>query len=324
MKSSGAIDIYDETEFYSWVKMINVTLAEKNYCNMIEEHSSEMNNRKNINKDKYLENLPFSIRWKLKGEIYTYSNVRKTVVLDISTSEKTRDKAYRFMSTFISCISKIGGGVYVENMQNDDNTMFTLLESRYKCSLYEKQVKLRDKIKIGERKMRPLYDLEYTGDLCFEVFGEEINKKDTWELLQTIEFYKSDTIESKLIDLFYKLREDAISKKIIIDQEMAKQQQEREKEIKQWEEEKIREDQAHKEKEKLLKKQKMQEKIKNHIDKWENINKVLEYVNDLRHMSGISDNERKLILKYCDYVEKTYSKSEFYKEVLEFSQKSEL
>ncbi|WP_123053099.1 hypothetical protein [Clostridium sp. JN-1] len=324
MKSSGAIDIYDETEFHSWVKMINVTLAEKNYCSMIEEHSSEMNNRKNINKDKYLENLPFNIRWKLKGEIYTYSNVRKTVVLDIDTSEKMRDKTYSFMSGFINSIYKIGGEVYVDNMQNADNTIFTLLESRYKCRLYEKQVKLRDKIKIEERKMRPLYDLEYTGDLCFQVFGEEINKKDTWKLLQTIEFYKSHTIENKLIDLFYKLREDAISKKIIIDQEMAKQQQERKKEIKQWEEEKMREDQAHKEKEKLLKKQKMQEKIKNHIDKWENINKVLEYVNDLRNMSGISDNKRKLILKYCDYVEKTYSKSEFYEEILEFSQNLEL
>ncbi|EPY2278988.1 DUF4097 family beta strand repeat-containing protein [Clostridium sporogenes] len=85
MKSSGAIDIYDETEFYSWVKMINVTLAEKNYCNMIEEHSSEMNNRKNINKDKYLENLPFSIRWKLKGEIYTYSTAGN-VTLEISST----------------------------------------------------------------------------------------------------------------------------------------------------------------------------------------------------------------------------------------------
>lgn len=47
------------------------------------------------------------------------------------------------------------------------------------------------------------------------------------------------------------------------------------------------------------------------------------YINDLRSMSGVSDNERKLILKYCDYVEKLYSKSEFYEEILGFSQELE-
>ncbi|MTK12245.1 MAG: hypothetical protein F8N39_09185 [Clostridiaceae bacterium] len=320
MKSSE-IDIYDETQFHSWVKKINVILAEKNYCNMIEEHSREMDNRKSIDKNKYLEKVPFSIRWKLKGEIYPYSNERKKVILDINTSEKVRGKAYKFMTTFISCISEIGGKVYVDNTRNNDNTMVTLLESRYKCSLYEKQIKLRDKIKAEERKMSPLYKLEYNGNLCLEIFSE--NKKDSWELLQTVEIYNSDIIESKLEDLFYKLREDSISKKIIIDQEAAKQQEERQKEIRQREEDKIREEQAHIEKEKLIKKQKMQEKIKNHMDKWEHINKVLMYINDLRSMSGASDNERKLILKYCDYVEKIYSKLEFYKEILEFSQKLE-
>ncbi|MCH5138550.1 hypothetical protein JMF89_15280 [Clostridiaceae bacterium UIB06] len=76
-------------------------------------------------------------------------------------------------------------------------------------------------------------------------------------------------------------------------------------------------------KEKFIKQQKMQEKIKNHMDKWEHINKVLMFINDLRSMPGVSGNERKLILKYCNYVEKMYSKSEFYKEILEFSQKIE-
>lgn len=37
----------------------------------------------------------------------------------------------------------------------------------------------------------------------------------------------------------------------------------------------------------------------------------------------LSDNERTLLLNYCDYVEKIYSKSKFYKEILEFSQELE-
>ena len=325
MKSSG-IDIYNDIEFDSWIKNINGALPEKNYCNMIEEHSHEMDNRKSIKKDKYLEHLPFSMKWKLKAGINAYSSARETVVLDINTSEKTRDEAYRFINTFISCISKIGGRVYVNKMENKDNTMVTLLESNYKCSLYEKQVKLRDKLTTEERKMKPLYDLEYNGALCFEVFGEkkDINKNDNWELLHSIDIYNSDIIESKFVDMLYKLRDDAISKKIIIDQEDAKQQEEQEKKIKQWEEDKIREEQANIEKEKLIKKQKMQEKIKTHMDKLEYINKVLIYINDLRSMSGVSDNEKKLIIKYCDYAEKIYSKSEVYKEIIEFSQKLEL
>lgn len=325
MKSSE-IDIYDEAKFHSWVKNIDGTLAEKNYCNMIEEHNREMENRKNINKNAYLENLPFEVRLRMKGEIHPNLNGRKTVVLNINTSEKIRGKAYKFMSTFINCISKIGGRVYVDKMEDSDNMMFTLLESRYKCSLYEKQVKLRNKIKTENRKMSPLYESEYNGDLHFEVFAEKKDKniKDNWELLQTIEIYNSDILERKLIDMLYKLRDDAISKKIIIDQEMVKQQEERKKEIKKWKEDKIHEEQARIEKEKLISKQKMQENIKIHIDKWEYINKVLTYVNDLRAMTSVNENERELILKYCSYVEQIYSKAEFYKEILEFSQKMEI
>lgn len=325
MKSSE-IDIYNESEFSAWVKNIKVILADKNYCNMIEEHNREMDNRKNINKNKYLEDLPFGVRSRMKGEIYPYLNGRKTDVLSINTSEMGRGKSYKFMNAFINCIFKIGGRVYVDKTEDDDNTMFMLLESQYKCNLYEKQVKLRDKIKREDRKMSPLYELEHNGDLCFEVFAETKEKgmNDKWESLQTIEIYKSDTIESKLVDLLWKLRDDAISKNIIINQEMAKQQEAREKHIKQLEEDKIREEQIRMEKEEFIRQQKRQEDIKNHIDKWECINKALMYINDLRSMSGVNDIERKLILNYCDYVERIYSKSEFYKEILQFSQELEV
>lgn len=321
--NSSETNIYDEIEFDAWVKKINTTLDEKNYCHIIEEHCREMDYRKDKGKDNYLENLPSSISWKLKGGFFSLSKREETKVLDINTSEKNRDKAYRFMSIFIRCISKIGGRVYVDSMENNDNTMIILLGSKYKCSLYEKQVKLRNKGKTEERNMRPLYDLEYTGESYFEILGQskDINKKDTWELLQTIEISNLGSIKGKLIELFYKLKDDAISKKIIIDQEIEKQQEEIKKEIKKLEEEKIREGQVRIEKENLIKKQKMQENINNHINKWEHINKALAYVNDLRSMVGVSDNERNLILKYCDYIEKIYSKSAFYEEILEFSQK---
>ncbi|GLC31127.1 hypothetical protein [Clostridium omnivorum] len=320
MKSSE-IDIYDEIEFRSWVKKINLALDDQNYCNIIEDHNREMDNRKNISKNRYLENLPFEVRWSMEREINPYQNERKTVVMSINTSEKTRAKAYKFMNAFINNISKIGGRVYVDKTEDNDNTMFTLLESRYKCNLYEKQVKLRNRIKTENREMSPLYESEYNGDLYFEVFAED--KNDKWESLQTIDINNSHVVESELADLFWKLRDDAISKKIIIDQEIAKQQELREKQIRQCEEDKIREERTRLEKEELVKKQKMQEKIKTHMDKWEYTNRVLMYINELRSVSGVSDNERTLLLNYCDYVEKIYSKSEVYKEILEFSQELE-
>ena len=213
MKSSE-INIYDETEFRVWIKKINTALTEKNFCSMIEEHNREMDKRKDITKKEYLKNLPLGIRWRMEGKITPSINERKTIVRSIDTSEKIRIKAYKFISAFINCISKIGGNVYVDKMEDDDNTMVTLLESRYKCKLYEKQVKLRNRIKTDNRKMSPLYELEYNGDLCFEVFAEGKNNK--WESLQVIEIHNSDATESKLADLFWRLRNDAISKKIII------------------------------------------------------------------------------------------------------------
>lgn len=322
MKSSE-IDIYNETEFRSWVKNINAAVTEKNFCSMIEEHNREMDNRKDITKKEYLKNLPSGVRWRMEGKITPCIDGRKTIVMSIDTSEKIRIKAYKFMNAFINCISKIGGHIYVDKMEDDDNTMVTLLDSRYKCNLYEKQVKLRNRIKTENRKMSPLYKLEYNSDLCFEVFAEDKDKNNKWESLQVIEIHKSDIGESKLADLFWRLRDDAISKKIIIDQEMEKQQEARKKQIKQWEEDEIREERTRMEKEELIRKQKMQEKIKNHMDNWEDINKVSMYINDLRTVSGVNDYERKLILNYCDYVEKLYSKSEFFKEILEFSQELE-
>ena len=322
MKSSE-IDIYDQTEFSSWVKKINTTLTETNFCSMIEAHNREMNNRKDITKKEYLKNLPFGVRWRMEGKSTPYIDGRKTIVMSIDTSEKIRTKAYKFMNAFINCISKIGGNVYVDNMEDDDNTMVTLLNSRYRCKLYEKQVKLRNRIKTDNRKMSPLYELEYNGHLCFEVFAEHKDKNNKWELLQAIEIHNSDVVESELSDLFWRLRDDAISKKIIIDQEREKQEEARKKQIKQWEEDEIREERIRMEKEELIKKQKMQEEIKNHMDNWEYINDISMYINDLRTVSGVSDKEKKLILNYCEYVEKLYSKSDFFKEILEFSQKLE-
>lgn len=322
MKSSE-IDIYDEAGFRSLVKKINAELTEKNFCSMIEEHNREMNSRKDITKKEYLKCLPSGVRWRMEGKITPYIDGRKTIVISIDTSEKIRIKAYKFMNTFINCISKIGGDVYVDKIEDDDNTMVILLESKYKCNLYEKQVKLRNRIKTDNRKMSPLYELEYSGDLCFEVFAEDKDKNNKWKLFEVVEIHNSDAMESKLTDLFLRLREDAISKKITIDQEKAKQQEARRKEIKQWEEYKIREERIRMEKEELIKKQKMQEKIKNHMENWEHINKVSTYINDLRIVSGVSDNERKLILNYCDYVEKIYSESDFLKEILEFSKELE-
>ncbi len=168
--------------------------------------------------------------------------------------------------------------------------------------------------------MTPLYELEYTGDLYFEIFekNKDNNVKESWGLLHTIEINNSDNIVSKLVDLLHKLRDDAISKKAIIDKEKIKKDEERKKQIKKWEEDRIREEQAKIDKEELLKKQKTEQKIRSHLDKWEYINKTLLYVNELRSISDASDEEKELILKYCDYVEKFYNKSEFYKEITGF------
>lgn len=320
--NNSQINVYNETEFSSWIKNISTDFSEKNFCNLIEEHSLEMENRKNISKNKYLESLPHGFRWETTKRINTNINGIKKVVMSIDTSEKMRTKAYKFMNGFINCISKIGGNAYVDKVEADDNTKFTLLGSEYKCNLYEKQTKLRNRAKIENKKMSPLYEAEYTGNLYFEVLSED--KNDKLQLLQELEINNSDMIKSKLAELLLKLRDDAICKKKIIDYEASKREELIEKQYRKHIEEKQHEEQVRIKKAELEERQKIQEKIKLHIDKWEDTNRALIYINDLRLISGLSEHNRVLLLNYCDYVEEIYNKSEFYKEILEFSQELEI
>lgn len=323
MMESKLVDIYNNVEFDALIKNIHVEANEKIFDSLIEEHRQETDKRKKIEKNKYVENLPMSLRWNMQDKVKLNPFHHKVVVLDINTSDTKRIKAYKLMNTFISYLSKFGGRLYVEKFENSDNTRFDLLESIYKCCLYEKHVKLRDKLIAEERKMKPLYNLEYTGDLCFEIYvkNKKQDKNNEWELIDIIEIEKSESIEEKLKCIFTKLREDAITRKVVIDEETAKLYAEREKEFKEWEEKEKQDEQAKIEKAKLQEKQQLQEIIRNQMIKWENIKKVIEYINELRSEAEVGESEKIIISKYCDYVEEIYCKSVFFKEIIEFMQK---
>ena len=164
---SKEVDIYDDQSVNAWLKAIHVNKNGKLFCNLINDHNRELEQREKQKKEKYLAQLPHEILWQMGNHGYIYSNRKKSVVLDIQISEKSRNRAYCFLDTFITCIKELEGTVQVDTSDTNDNTQFTLLHSTYICHLAEVQVKLRDVLGSNSRAMRPLYEPVGTGKLKF-------------------------------------------------------------------------------------------------------------------------------------------------------------
>lgn len=315
---SNAVDIYDSQSISTWLRKIHVNKKRNLFCNLINEHNRELDAREKQKKEKYLEQLPHEILWQMGSHGYYRRN---SVVLDIQTSEKVRNRAYRFLDTFIACIKDLDGTVQVDTSVANDNTQFTLLQSPYVCRLVERQVKLRDVLKSNENKMRPLYELVYTGKLEFLIYEKHNNYsgKDEIKILWSLKDDDDGAIEDKLMNLLNRLIQDALAKKIVIDEDTEKRLIEYKEQKTKWEE-KQRQEELEKHKQKLLeKKQQARLKIENHMNKWNCLNKMLTYVSELREISSIAEDERILIEKYCSYVQDVYDKDAFYKEIIEFA-----
>lgn len=311
------VDIYNEKVVESLMKNIHI---DKDFNKLIEEHSREIKLRIEYKKEEYLHHLPNSVRWKLKGRLVSDFGRREVIVLDINTSDKTRNKAYRIINTFIAYISKLGGNVCVDNLRPKDNIMVNLLGSQYKCAIYEYQIKQRDTLEIQQRKMRPLYEKEYNGNLCFEIYEniQKVKFEENWYSFKKIDINKDDSTEIKIADILKVLREDAMAKKLIIDEEIQKQDEKFKKELEELEEEQYRKEHIHIEEKKKEKEQKIRNQIEVHMSEWESICRAQRYIIELRNTSYIDENEKEIILRYCDYVENIYSKFKFYENIILF------
>lgn len=315
---SKAVDIYDNQSVSAWLKSIQVDKKKKLFCNLINEHNKELDAREKQKKEKYLEQLPREILWQMGSHGYYRRN---SVVLDIQTSEKVRNRAYCFLDTFIACIKDLDGRVQVDTAEAYDNTQFTLLQSPYVCRLVEVQVKFRDVLKSNEKTMRPLYELVDTGKLEFLIYEKQTNYSDkaAIKILWSIKDDDTGAIEDKLMNLLSLLIQDALAKKIVIDEDTEKRLIEYEEQRTKWEEER-RQEEVEKHKQKLLeKKQQVRLEIENHMYKWNCMNKMLTYISELREISSIAEDEHILIEKYCSYVQEVYDKDGFYKEIIEFA-----
>lgn len=315
------LNILNKDEFENFLKNLKLINEGEIRDDLIDEYEKELNFRQELIKTEYIKSLPINLQFKLERKFYHNYGYKKNIVLDINTSDKTRNKAYRTLYNFMEWIRELGGYVSVDKIAADDNTMISLLHSRYRCKIYEKQIKLRNKSNEKNFKsMKPLYELEYTGELYFEVYSErlESKEKDKWQLIHSISFDKLGGIEKKFKELFLKLREDAISKKVIEDEKWSKHQAKWEEEQKRDEEERILKAEAEIEREKLEKKKQLQEQINTQIKNWKYIKYAEEYVEELLSDKSFNEKDKKVIIDYCNYVKSVYNKAEFYNGILEF------
>ena len=318
------IDINNEEEFEKWLKDFHVSAAGKQFDSMIEDHNREIKEREMAAKDSYVENLPIRVRLTMRSEHSGHK--RNKNVMAINTSDKCRNRAYRFMNTFIEAIRELGGSIHVESGENEDNTCFSLLKSNYKCSIVESQVKYREIKNKEEKSMRPLYELKNIGKLEFSLYERGIgnNRKESLKQIYSVSDTDDLSLEDRIEEIFRLLRVNVIQRNAEILAEEGRHQKEYEQRMREWEEEKAREEHEKTEKAKRERKRQNQSIIEKYMDKWEHMNRINAYIAFIRDDQTIMNEDKEKLERYCTYIESLYDKGELYKEIYQFIDRDEM
>lgn len=311
MKNNGwKVNIENEEEYIKWCKSIKVDAKINLFNPLIIKHNSEIEIRKIKEKDKFKEYFSFNLQYKLNYERYP----EKNTILNIDVSDKHRNRAYKFMHCFIEVVQALGGSVIV-GQRNNDNTVVRLPYCTFECSLIEKIGKYRD-IKVkGTKTMRPLYDTVNTGKFIFKIYTVNRNGKQEKEIIFDEE---SLSLQDQIKDIFISIRPlliDLIKENVEIEK---KQEEEYELRKLRWEREE-KEEEEKKQKENIIKQQSI---IRKHIEKWEQIKSIEEYINEIKSCreGHVDDEVKELIERYCDYVSDLFDKKDFYIEIIDFIQ----
>ena len=308
---SGKVDFENEAEFAKWCSSLKVPSTETHFVAIIEEHAKEIRNREIRKKEKYIEELSFSASYSKKRTVST----TPVVVMDIDVSKQQEKRAYIFMNYFIKSIMLVGGTVEVDtvNKDNKDNTKIIWHNVRLSCRLFEQRVKYRELKDRPYGLMIPSYTLVPTGKLIFTILDS-----DQKEIVQ-ISDDNEIKIEHEIQFLFIELRKIIVALSQQIEQENEIKRKEDERSYHTWEmkwEAKKEEEQRENQRKQI---ENYRHQIGNQIAHWNELNKVKNYVEELRNSTGlISQENKEEIEKYCQYVETIFTKEEFYQEILAF------
>ncbi|MBV1756432.1 MAG: hypothetical protein KMY55_01190 [Dethiosulfatibacter sp.] len=303
------VNVEDEKEYNRWCRNIKIDVKKSQFHPLINKHNIEIENRKAIQKNKFKEFLPFSVRHRLSHEEYSVNGS----VLNIDVSDEQRNRAYGFMNCFIEMVQALGGSVSVD-LRYDDNTVIRFPHCTFECSLIEKRGKFRDIKSKDEKTMRPSYATIYTGRFVFKIQSVINGEKQPNEMVYDEECL---SLHNQIAEMFIAIRPilvDSIHKSIELERQ--REEEYRLLELK-WEKEK---------EEKELKKQRenrirQQTIIEKHIEKWEYLKSVEFYVNEIRsYGEGQSERDKELMDRYCDYVQGLFDKNDFLKEIIRFIQ----
>ena len=313
MENNGwKVNIENEIEYIKWCKSIKIGEKINQFHPLINKHGSEIEIRKEREKEEFKEYFSYNLQYRLNYKRHP----EKSTILNIDVSDKHRNRAYKFMHHFIEMVQALGGSVIVDQ-RNNDNTVVRLPYCAFECSLIEKRGKYRD-IKVkGKKTMRPLYDTVNTGKFIFKIYTVNRNGKQENEIIFDEE---SLSLQDQIKDIFISIRPlliDLIKENVEIEK---KQEEEYELRKLRWEREE-KEEEEKKQKENIIKQQSI---IRKHIEKWEQIKSMEEYVNEIKSYGEghVDDEVKELIERYCNYVSDLFDKKDFCIEIMDFAKQS--
>lgn len=305
------INIFDNTEFEIWCKSLRVEKISSLYHPLIEQYCQERKDRMVRKKEKYIHELPITTQWNNNLKI-TVGKDNKSV-LNIQVSDALLKRACLFLDYLFHVVKAIEGTVRVIT-DRDDNIIFEWPYVKVETQLLEIQVKQRD-LEEKAKSMRPRYDKIYTGQLMLRFDLLDPKEKQQY----TLQFQDNDcTIEEQIGDIVSGIGRILREQKTVYEEEdKIRQKKELEERIRLDKEIKLRE-QEWQEKKKVEEIKNRKVIIEQHMEKYQKIKLIEEYVTLLRN-EQIEDRAKEKVLEdYCQFIEKLYIKDSFFDEVIDF------
>ena len=208
------VNVEDEKEYNRWCRNIKIDLKKSHFHPLINQHNVETEIRKEIEKNRFKEYLPFKVQTRLNYTRYP----QNSAVLNIDVSDEQRNRAYGFMNCFIEMVQALGGSVSVD-LRYDDNTVIRFPHCAFECSLIEKRGKYRDIKSKDEKTMRPSYASIYTGRFVFKIQSVINGEKQPNEMVYDEECL---SLHNQIAEMFIAIRPilvDSIHKSIELERQ---------------------------------------------------------------------------------------------------------
>lgn len=301
IKTFPISEIDDQKVFAKWsAKLKNIN--SKNLHPLILEYDEIIKEREHRKKYAYIDKLPFDMQHeeREKAKFKTELNVEKSI-LDVRVSSSQRRTAYTIVNQIIKGIEKLGGNGKVGH-SNEDLFEIKLNGICWRIKVVEstsREGNYSDNFS-SQRKMQPVYTRKYTGILTITIQNIQTDQ------VKVFTNEKTD-FSKQLVDIFSVLREEYIPIYRQIKSDEEKQKVEYGLELQRVETEQLATQAKQLEIEISQKREQLENEVLRHIEKFENIIEVEEYLNKLLQKFPENSSDYQVIQDYYKTVQKIYN-----------------